>query len=111
MIISLNNQVPHIDLLMLLLHKVHIRQKVVPLPKIHKSITSTLEAGEFSVSHSTAGPHVMVKRIFEVCSSSQLLQHLNCPSSSKCRYANVILIFMMQFYGTITLMNHGELFE
>jgi hypothetical protein len=82
MAISLNNQVPNIDLLMLSLHKVNIRDKVVPLPKFHKSLTSTPEAGKLSASHSRAGPYVVVMRIFEVCSSSQLLQHLNYTSSS-----------------------------
>jgi len=96
---------------MLSLHKVHIRNKVVPLPKIHKSLTSTPEVGKFSASHSRAGSDVVVKRIFKICSSSQLLQHLNYPSSSKCRYANVILVFIMQFYSTITPLNHGELLE
>jgi hypothetical protein len=82
MIISFNNQVPHIKLPMLSLRKVNIRDKVVPLPKFHKSLTSTLEAGKFSDSHYRANPDVVVKRIFKVCSFSQLLQHLNYPSSS-----------------------------
>jgi hypothetical protein len=92
---------------MISLHKVHITDKAVPMPKIHKSLTSTLEAGRFYASHTRAGPDVVVKRIIKVRSFSQLLQHLNYPSSSKCRYANVILVFMMPFYGTITLLNYG----
>jgi len=55
----------------------HISNKAVPLPKIHKSLTLTPEAGKFSASHSRAGPDVVVKRIFKICRASQLLQHLN----------------------------------
>jgi hypothetical protein len=82
MIISFNNQAPHIELLMLSLHKVNIRDKVVPLPKFHKSLTSTIEVGEFSASHSRLSPDVVVKRIIKVCSSSQPLQYLKYPCSS-----------------------------